>query len=64
MMNEKQNKDPLHGVKLEQILIHLVDYYGWYDLGQKIDIRCFNSDPSIKSSLKFLRRTPWARKKS
>jgi len=63
MMNEKQNKDPLHRVKLEQILIHLVDYYGWYDLGQKIDIRCFNSDPSIKSSLKFLRRTPWARKK-
>lgn len=60
-MSEQQNKDPLHGINLEQIVTHLVDHYGWDVLGQKIDIRCFNNDPSIKSSLKFLRRTPWAR---
>ena len=62
-MNEQQNNDPLHGVTLEQILNILVDYYGWDKLGQLIEIRCFNNDPSVKSSLKFLRRTPWARKK-
>lgn len=56
-------KDPLHGVKLEQILNELVDYYGWEELGLQIDINCFNIDPSISSSLKFLRRTEWARKK-
>ncbi|MFD0964980.1 VF530 family protein [Pseudofulvibacter geojedonensis] len=61
-MNQQPN-NPLHGVKLVQILEDLVDYYGWEHLGYKIDIRCFNYDPSIKSSLKFLRRTPWARKK-
>lgn len=61
-MSEQQSKDPLHGVNLEQIVTHLVDHFGWDVLGQKIDIRCFNNDPSIKSSLKFLRRTPWARK--
>lgn len=61
-MSEKQKKDPLHGIKLEQIVTHLVEYYGWEELGEQIDIRCFNNDPSIKSSLKFLRRTPWARK--
>jgi uncharacterized protein (DUF2132 family) len=55
--------DPLHSITLEMILHQLVAYYGWDELGQCIDIRCFNSDPSIKSSLKFLRRTPWARKK-
>jgi uncharacterized protein (DUF2132 family) len=60
-MSEQKSKDPLHGVNLEQIVTHLVDHYGWDVLGQKIDIRCFNNDPSIKSSLKFLRRTPWAR---
>ncbi|MDB4657819.1 VF530 family protein [Verrucomicrobiales bacterium] len=54
-------KDPLHGVTLEKILIVLVDHYGWEDLGFRIRIRCFNSDPSVKSSLKFLRKTPWAR---
>ena len=57
------SKDPLHGKKLQLILEHLVNYYGWEHLGIKIDIRCFNFDPSIKSSLAFLRKTPWARKK-
>ncbi|MDA3903404.1 MAG: VF530 family protein [Desulfuromusa sp.] len=61
-MTEQQSNDPLHGVTLENIVNCLVDYYGWDELGQRIDIRCFNSDPSVKSSLKFLRRTPWARK--
>lgn len=56
-------KDPLHGKTLEQILTELVDFYGWPELGIQIDIRCFNVDPSVASSLKFLRRTPWARKK-
>ena len=60
---EQQPNNPLHGKKLEQILNELVDNYGWEHLGFKIDIRCFNYDPSIKSSLKFLRRTPWARNK-
>ncbi len=55
--------DPLHGLTLETILTQLVDHYGWDELGRFIDIRCFNLDPSIKSSLKFLRKTPWARKK-
>ncbi|NOQ52265.1 MAG: DNA-binding protein VF530 [Desulfuromonadaceae bacterium] len=62
-MNEQQVNDPLHGVTLEQIVNSLVDHYGWDELGNHIDIRCFNSDPSVKSSLKFLRKTPWARKK-
>ena len=61
----KQNhsNDPLHGVKLAEILEYLVEQYGWEKLGDRIDIRCFNVDPTIKSSLKFLRRTPWARTK-
>lgn len=54
-----QVNNPLHGVKLENLLNDLVDHYGWEELGQRIDIRCFNHDPSIKSSLKFLRKTPW-----
>jgi uncharacterized protein (DUF2132 family) len=58
-----QTNNPLHGITLEQILVRLVDHYGWEDLGQKISIRCFQADPSIKSSLKFLRKTPWAREK-
>ena len=58
-----QKNNPLHGVKLVDILEFLVDKYGWDDLGSQINIRCFNYDPSIKSSLKFLRRTPWARAK-
>ncbi len=62
-MDGQQHKDPLHGVTLEQILTSLVDYYGWDELGGQIEINCFNSNPSVKSSLKFLRRTPWARKK-
>lgn len=56
-------KDPLHGVTLEQLLTALVEHYGWLGLAQRIDIRCFRSDPSIKSSLSFLRKTPWAREK-
>ena len=60
---EEQKNNPLHGKTLETILLYLVDYYGWDQLGYKIRINCFNHDPSIKSSLQFLRRTPWARKK-
>ncbi len=62
-MSEQRINDPLHGVTLEQIINSLVEYYGWEELGKCIDIRCFTNDPSVKSSLKFLRRTPWARKK-
>jgi uncharacterized protein (DUF2132 family) len=62
-MPEEQQNDPLHGITLEMILKDLVDQYGWAELGKKIDVRCFNNNPSIKSSLKFLRRTPWARDK-
>lgn len=62
-MNEKVINDPLHGMTLEKILNHLVGCYGWQKLGQQIAIRCFTQDPSIKSSLKFLRKTPWARAK-
>jgi uncharacterized protein (DUF2132 family) len=53
----------LHGITLESVLTRLVDHYGWDQLGKRIDINCFISEPSIKSSLKFLRKTPWARKK-
>ncbi len=60
---ESQPNNPLHGVKLATIMEKLVDYYGWDGLADRIDINCFKSDPSIKSSLKFLRRTPWAREK-
>ncbi len=62
-MSEKQANNPLHGITLEQIVNSLVDHYGWNELGNRINIRCFNSDPSVKSSLKFLRKTPWARTK-
>ncbi|GHB57846.1 VF530 family protein [Persicitalea jodogahamensis] len=58
-----QPNNPLHGVKLEDILNHLVGIYGWEEMGEVVPIRCFTHDPSIKSSLTFLRRTPWARKK-
>jgi uncharacterized protein (DUF2132 family) len=58
-----QSNNPLHGLTLEAIVTSLVEHYGWESLGQQINIRCFNSEPSIKSSLKFLRKTPWARKK-
>jgi uncharacterized protein (DUF2132 family) len=60
---ESQPNNQLHGVKLVDILEHLVDKYGFEDLGERITIRCFTDNPSIKSSLKFLRRTPWARAK-
>jgi uncharacterized protein (DUF2132 family) len=62
MPTEQTNK-PLHGKTLEDIVTYLVEFYGWERLGQQININCFKSDPSIKSSLKFLRKTPWARKK-
>ena len=62
-MSEKQPNNPLHGKTLEMILIHLVDRYGWDEMGERISINCFINDPSIKSSLTFLRKTPWARKK-
>ena len=62
-MSTEQPNNPLHGIKLVDILDYLVDFYGWEILGQRIDINCFNSDPSIKSSLKFLRKTQWARDK-
>ncbi len=56
-------QDPLHGITLEAIVTTLVERYGWEELGQLIDIRCFQLEPRVSSSLKFLRRTPWARKK-
>ena len=59
----KQPNNPLHGITLEAMLTQLVDQIGWQRMGQTVEIRCFNNDPSIKSSLKFLRRTPWARAK-
>ena len=62
-MNASPSRDPLHGVTLEALLTELVAAYGWEELGRRIDIRCFNFDPSISSSLKFLRKTPWARAK-
>lgn len=55
--------DPLEGITLEKILIKLVEHLGWQEMGAQVDINCFNSEPSIKSSLKFLRKTPWARTK-
>ncbi len=61
-MAEQHSNDPLHGITLETIVTSLVDYYDWDELGQLIKINCFNSNPSVKSSLKFLRRNPWARK--
>ncbi|MCK4538763.1 MAG: DUF2132 domain-containing protein [Candidatus Krumholzibacteria bacterium] len=62
-MSRQKGNNPLHGITLEQIVSSLVEHYGWSELGKHIKIRCFNSDPSVKSSLKFLRKTPWARKK-
>ncbi len=62
-MIEKRNQDPLHGLTLKTIVTRLVEKYGWKELGQKITIKCFTNDPSINSSLKFLRKTPWARQK-
>ncbi|MBL0103658.1 MAG: DUF2132 domain-containing protein [Bacteroidetes bacterium] len=59
----QKSNDPLHGKTLEVIVKHLVDHYGWEELGMIIPINCFRSNPSVQSSLKFLRKTPWARKK-
>jgi uncharacterized protein (DUF2132 family) len=60
-MNTTQPRNPLHGVTLERIVTELAAHYGWASLGERINIRCFQVDASVASSLKFLRRTPWAR---
>lgn len=60
-MNVEQSNNPLHGVTLETVVGKLVEHYGWNELANKISINCFKNDPSVKSSLKFLRKTPWAR---
>jgi len=62
-MSEQQANNPLHGMTLEMVVTALVEHYGWEELGMLININCFNNDPSVKSSLKFLRKTPWARTK-
>jgi len=62
-MTQQISTDPLHGKTLEMIVKHLAEMYGWEELGKRIPINCFKSNPSINSSLKFLRKTPWARKK-
>ncbi|MEA3418071.1 MAG: VF530 family protein [Campylobacterota bacterium] len=62
-MSEQHPNNPLHGITLEQIINSLVDHYGWNELGKHINIKCFNNNPSVKSCLKFLRKTPWARTK-
>lgn len=59
-----QPRNPLHGVTLERMVTELADHYGWEGLGQRIPVRCFTFEPSVGSSLKFLRRTPWAREKT
>ena len=62
-MENKSSKDPLHGITLQKIVEQLVQYYGFDTLGELIKIKCFNENPSVKSSLTFLRKTDWARKK-
>ncbi|MEQ8204864.1 MAG: VF530 family protein [Woeseia sp.] len=62
-MTSEQKNNPLHGVTLETVVTTLVEHYGWDGLAQRIDVNCFKSDPSVKSSLKFLRKTQWARDK-
>ncbi len=62
-MSEEQPNNPLHGITLQRVVTELQDYYGWDGLADRININCFKNDPSIKSSLKFLRKTPWARDK-
>ena len=62
-MSQQRKQDPLHGITLEMVVTRLVETYGWEELGRLIRIKCFTSDPSISSSLKFLRKTPWARQK-
>jgi len=63
IMNQQQTNNPLHGKTLESILNEMVEYFGWEELSERININCFKSNPSIKSSLTFLRKTPWAREK-
>ena len=62
-MSEEQPNNPLHGVTLEKVVMRLQKHYGWKGLAQRVNINCFKKDPSIKSSLKFLRKTQWARDK-
>ncbi len=62
-MPDLHPKDPLHGITLEHLLTQLVERLGWEELGRRIDLQCFRKDPSLKSSLTFLRRAPWARKR-
>lgn len=62
-MSSEQPNNPLHGITLQQVVTQLVEYYGWDELASRVNINCFKSDPSIKSSLKFLRKTQWARDK-
>jgi len=62
-MTDEQPNNPLHGITLEMMLTYLVEHYGWDEMGRRIAIKCFTNDPSLKSSLKFLRRNPWAREK-
>ena len=62
-MTDEQPNNPLHGITLEQVVTRLHEHYGWEGLSGRVDINCFKSDPSVKSSLKFLRKTPWARQK-
>jgi uncharacterized protein (DUF2132 family) len=62
-MTGKNTNDPLHGITLEMIVTELYKHYGWEELGRNIKVRCFTDDPSVKSSLQFLRKTPWARSK-
>lgn len=62
-MHHEQPNNPLHGVKLEAIVVALEEHYGWDGLAERIPVNCFKNDPSVKSSLKFLRKTPWARDK-
>lgn len=63
MPPEDQSRNPLHGVTLERMLTELVDHFGWETMGERIRIRCFTDEPSVSSSLRFLRKTPWAREK-
>ncbi|NOR69251.1 MAG: DNA-binding protein VF530 [Methylomarinum sp.] len=61
--SKERNQDPMHGVTLKMVVTELMEHYGWEELAKRIDIKCFKSNPSINSSLKFLRKTPWARQK-
>jgi uncharacterized protein (DUF2132 family) len=60
-MGIKQSNNPLHGITLEKVVVKLQEHYGWDELARRINVNCFKIDPSVKSSLKFLRKTPWAR---